>query len=82
MRNNPTIKDRTVIQALAHAEKKREELPMVVQVWPSDWDLCVLADEVYRLRQQLGEATKSRNVYKIDHHISPEKGTSALRRAR
>lgn len=50
MKHNPTIKDRTIYQALGHAEQNRFELPLVAQVWPSDWDLCVLADEIYRLR--------------------------------
>lgn len=52
-KGNPTIKDRTVKQALEHAEKKREELPYIIQVYGYDWDLCVLADEVYRLQGEL-----------------------------
>jgi hypothetical protein len=82
MRKNPTIKDRNVVEALAHAEKKRMELPLVVQVWPSDWDLCVLADEVYRLRRRVEELEKPRDILKIDRHFSPAKGTPALRRSR
>lgn len=49
---NPTINDRTLEQSLMRAEKTREELPLVAQVWPSDWDVCILADEVYKLRGQ------------------------------
>ena len=41
---------RTLEEALAHAEKNCEELPQVVQVWPSDWDIVLLSDEVQRLR--------------------------------
>ncbi len=64
IKGNPTIESRTVKQALAHAEQTREELPYVVQVYPTDWDLCVLADEVYRLRKLLSEATKSKVILK------------------
>jgi hypothetical protein len=55
VRENPKLEDRTVHQALAHAEDSRELLPRIVQVSPYDWDIVVLADEIYRLRKLLEE---------------------------
>lgn len=49
----PLPNERTIEDALWLAEKKREELPMVVQVYARDWDPIILADEVYRLRKEL-----------------------------
>ena len=48
---NATINDRTLEQALARAEKVEQELPKIVQVVPSDWDIVILAKEVKRLKQ-------------------------------
>ncbi len=49
----PLPNERTIEDALRSAEQKRKELPLVVQVYASDWDTIVLADEIYRLRQLL-----------------------------
>lgn len=46
---NNTIADRTLKQALDHAAKTEQELPQIVQVYPSDWDIVILANEVKRL---------------------------------
>lgn len=46
---NATINDRTLAEALNHAENKRAELPHIVQVVPSDWDIVILANEIKRL---------------------------------
>ena len=40
-------------EALKRAEKKRLELPKIVQVQDSDWDVVVLADEIDRLQRRL-----------------------------
>lgn len=84
MMNNPTIDSRTVDEALAHAEQKREELPQIVQVYPSDWDLCVLADEVYRLRKRLKELTKPKDAYRVGspYDLSQSGGLPALHKQR
>jgi len=44
---------RSVDDAMKAAEQKREELPQVVQVLPSDWDNIILYDEIIRLRNYL-----------------------------
>lgn len=44
---------RSVTDAVLRAEKDRKELPLVVQVYPSDWDRVILADELYRLNRLL-----------------------------
>jgi len=51
----PSPNERTIEDALWLAEKKRLELPQVVQVYATDWDPVILADEIYRLRQLLKE---------------------------
>jgi hypothetical protein len=40
---------RSVDDALAAAQRLRQELPRTVQVHASDWDLVILADEIMRL---------------------------------
>ena len=52
---NATINDRTLEQALARADKVEQELPKIVQVVPSDWDIVILAKEVRRLKQLIWE---------------------------
>lgn len=44
---------RSVEDALKRAKRKRQDLPLVVQVFASDWDLVILADEIKRLRKGL-----------------------------
>jgi hypothetical protein len=48
---NATINDRTLEQALARADKVEQELPKIVQVVPSDWDMVILAKEIRRLKE-------------------------------
>lgn len=50
-----TIKDRTLEQALARADKVEQELPKVIQVVPSDWDIVILAKEVRRLKKLIAK---------------------------
>lgn len=47
------MSERTLEQALAHAEKTRIEIPQLVQPEPSAYDLVLLADEVLRLRAEV-----------------------------
>jgi hypothetical protein len=56
---NPTINDRTLIQALAHADKVEQELPKVVQVSKYDWDIVILAKEVKRQQKLLETLVQS-----------------------
>ena len=42
---------RSVEDALRRAEVNKEEIPHIVQVLATDWDLVLLADEVKRLRK-------------------------------
>jgi hypothetical protein len=46
--NMPTMKE-----ILSRVEKKRGELPKIVQVVPHDWDAIVLADTIRALRPYL-----------------------------
>lgn len=50
---NATINDRTLFEALRHADKVEQELPNIVQVNPSDWDIVILAKE---LRKYMAKA--------------------------
>lgn len=49
----PLPNERTVEDALWVAERRRTDLPQVVQVLARDWDPVILADEIYRLRREL-----------------------------
>jgi 2-oxo-4-hydroxy-4-carboxy--5-ureidoimidazoline (OHCU) decarboxylase len=49
----PTIK-----QAMTRADKKRFELPRVIQVRPSDWDTIILTKEIRRLQRKQESKTK------------------------
>lgn len=46
----PPKKIRSVDDAMLDAERQRNDLPHVVQVYARDWDKVILADEVARLR--------------------------------
>lgn len=54
----PPADARSVGDALRSADQKRRDLPLIVQVRASDWDEVILADEVYRLRQELEWSAK------------------------
>ena len=43
---------RSVDDALKDAERQRNELPHVVQVYARDWDKVILADEIKRIRDK------------------------------
>lgn len=57
MAKNPTIKDCTLDMALGYAKRKEEELPQIIQVYPTDWAVVVLANEVKRLRRIIDDAS-------------------------
>ncbi len=42
---------RTVYQAIEHAERLKKDLPKVVQVYPREWDLVVLAEYIKQLEK-------------------------------
>ena len=58
----PPNKVRSVNDALVLAELKRSELPDIVQVYASDWDRIILADEIYRLRKIIKNVQSLTNV--------------------
>jgi hypothetical protein len=72
-KNNPCIKERTLKQALDRAEIKKTEMSQICQLYPSDWDTIILANEVIKLRKiikkiqlkRLTEATNINSIYSI-----------------
>lgn len=54
--------ERSVEEALHRAEQSRESLPHVVQVWAEEWDIVILADEIYKLRKLLREQNGTSNI--------------------
>ena len=50
--SKPTAAERNVDDAMYRAERDKQELPRVVQVYPHDWDRVILADEIYRLHKK------------------------------
>jgi hypothetical protein len=61
MAKNATIKDRTLKEAMDHAHKTMCELPHIVQVVPSDWDIVILMMEVKRLHRIIDDAAYSKD---------------------
>lgn len=53
MNRNATIKDRTLKQALERARKVEDDLPHIIQVLPSDWDIVILAKRVHELEKRI-----------------------------
>jgi hypothetical protein len=49
-KEKPWPSERSVIDALQHAEELRDELKERVLPYAEDWDLVILADELKRLR--------------------------------
>lgn len=49
----PSPKVRSVAMAMQAAEKKRKDLPMIVQVYPYDWDTVILTDHIKLLEAKL-----------------------------
>jgi hypothetical protein len=49
----PWPSERSVADALLHAEELKKELPERVLPYAEDWDLVILADEITRLRNML-----------------------------
>lgn len=64
----PTL-GRTLEDALAYAERQREELPQIVQVVPHDYDRIIMADEIKRLRSLVEVAGV---IFR--HNLTPDKG--------
>lgn len=51
----PPANVRSVSDAMASAERRRRDLPLIVQVMAYDWDEVILADEILRLRRKYGD---------------------------
>lgn len=49
----PPSKVRSVQDALASAERRRNDLPHVVQVYAADWDEVILADHIATLKSEV-----------------------------
>lgn len=60
---------RTLDDALALAEKQREELPQIVQVEPHDYDRIIMAEEIARLQKLVEVAGII-----FTHNLTPDKG--------
>ena len=60
---------RTLDDALALAEKQREELPQIVQVEPRDYDRIIMAEEIARLQKLVEVAGVI-----FSHNLTPDKG--------
>lgn len=60
---------RTLDDALARAEKDKEELPQIVQVEPHDYDRIIMAEEIQRLRK----LTEIAGLI-FSHNLTPDKG--------
>lgn len=60
---------RTLQDALALAERHREELPQIVQVSPSDYDRIIMAEEIARLKSLVEVAGV---IFR--HNLTPDKG--------
>ena len=52
-KEKPCPSDRSVADALLHAEELRKELPERVLPLGEDWDLVILADEINRLKNMI-----------------------------
>ena len=64
-----TYMGRTLDDALAYAEKQREELPQIVQVEPHDYDRIIMAEEIARLKNLVDAAGI---IFR--HNLTPDKG--------
>lgn len=62
----PSIND-----ALERAEIRAQELPHIIQVKESDWDVVVLANEVKRLRRELENRIPKKYVERPTTPITP-----------
>ena len=51
----PSKKVRSVEDALKDAERLRNELPRIVQVFARDWDKVILADRIAELEALIGK---------------------------
>jgi hypothetical protein len=60
---------RTLDDALAYAERQREDLPQIVQVVPHDYDRILMAEEIARLRSLVETAGV---IFR--HNLTPDKG--------
>lgn len=67
----PSIND-----ALERAEIRAQELPHIIQVNESDWDVVVLANEVKRLRREVDKRTPKKStqplkIYPSNPYVIP-----------
>lgn len=60
---------RTLQDALAYAERQREDLPQIVQVEPHDYDRILMAEEIARLKSLVDVAGV---IFR--HNLTPDKG--------
>ena len=67
---------RTLEQSLKNAERLREEIPQLIQPEPTEYDMILLADEVYKMRVLIKEAICSLDPF--DHKIIMSKLEAAL----
>jgi len=51
---------RTLADAIKAAAKLKDELPHIVQVYPSDHDTIIMAAEIERLREALAQIARLR----------------------
>ena len=54
----PPPEVRSVADAMNSADRQKRDLPRIVQVYASDWDKVILADEIDRLRRALDAAQR------------------------
>lgn len=67
----PSKKVRSVEDALKDAERLRNELPRIVQVFARDWDKVILADRIAELEALIGKLKCCGNCTRFmidDHH--------------
>lgn len=55
----PPSKVRSVQDALASSERRRNDLPHVVQVYAADWDEVILADHIAEIKRQRDAAVEA-----------------------
>lgn len=59
----PSKKVRSVEDALKDAERLRNELPRIVQVFARDWDKVILADRIAELEALVEELKEIIKIY-------------------
>lgn len=59
----PPLEVRSLGDAMKSAERKRAELPKVVQVYARDWDTVIMADAILALRREIDRQNKLIDLY-------------------